>query len=156
MDMHLLKTANSFAIAYRRVFGERVAISVLDDKAAAKALIDKAMASSDKELLAAAGEVATAFGIAVAPPPKPAQAPKPAPVAAAPKPAGKITEAQWSVIEGAAVKIGGPICMVLVGQLRDEAPETFAAAVEILAERIGGGTMGIDFRKEVQAASVKR
>lgn len=149
MEMRLLKMANTFVMNYRRVVGDKIALTALEDAVVAKGYIEKAMALEDKELSEAAMDLANGMKIVVAP----KGGVTSLPVAAEPKMApipSKINAADWVAIESAAMKIGGPISGVLLNQVKDEAPQTFDAAVESMAEKLGSG-YGNDFRREVRA-----
>jgi hypothetical protein len=157
MDMRLMKSANHFAMLYRRVFSERVTISSFEDMGIARGLLDKAMTSTDAELNAAAQEIAGILGLNIqgksSSSPAPARAPaaSPAPAPSASNQAGKPpTEAEWTFITQCAIKIGGPIGGILINQARGESPASFQAAVDSIASKLGG--FGNDFRREINTA----
>lgn len=164
MDMRLLKQANAVVIGYRRAHGEKVPMSIFDDPAGARAVLERGLSGEDAELKTACVEMAKTMGLslsaakATAAPagvdPAAASARPAAQAPAKPPAASGMTPAQWGVIEEAAIKVGGPICKMLVGQVRDEGAASFDEAIDKVAEMMGGGSMGAELKREARA--VKR
>lgn len=153
MDMRLMKSANHFAMIYRRVFSERITISSFEDIGIARGLLERAATSSDTELLASAQEIAGILGLKIQaksssdPAPTPTRAPSTSPTAPANQAGKPPSEADWTFIGQCAMKIGGPISGILLNQTRGESPASFQAAVDSIAAKLGG--FGNDFRREI-------
>lgn len=168
MDMRLLKQANAVVIGYRRAFSEKVSMSIFDDMEAARAVLERGASGGNEELKAACMEMAKAMGVDLAVSKASTSTAKSVPAGAsgaslearkadgtaAPKPAAAasgVSAAQWAVIQAAAVKVGGPICTMLVGQIKEDGATSFEDAIDKLAEMIGGGSMGAELKREARA-----
>lgn len=153
MDMRLMKSANHFAMIYRRVFSERITISSFEDIGIARGLLERAATSSDTELLASAQEIAGILGLKIqgksSSASTPTRAPSPSPTAPASQAGKPPSEADWTFIGQCAMKIGGPISGILLNQTRGESPASFQAAVDSIAAKLGG--FGNDFRREISS-----
>jgi hypothetical protein len=154
MDMRLMKSANHFVMIFRRVFAERIPLSSFEDMGVAQGLLDKAMSSNDKELIAEAEVIAGILGLTTQSNPSndpdaPAsKAPTPSPNPTKSNQVDKApTEEDWTFITRCAVKIGGPIGGILINQTRAESPATFQTAVDSIADKLGG--FGNNFRREI-------